>query len=79
MHERVPFWVAVVLAAILPLAVILLSWVWSRSTFDVHMGVLGLVLALALTTTVTDLIKVSCCPCASSLTRLPDYGRPSPS
>jgi dolichyl-phosphate-mannose--protein O-mannosyl transferase len=57
--ERVPFYAAVIAAAIFPAIVIILTGAIARRSFyDVHSGILGLVLALALTTTLTDIVKV---------------------
>lgn len=58
--ERVPFWVAIVVAGAVPLVVIVLvGALWRRSFWDVHNGLLGLLLSLATATVVTDILKVT--------------------
>jgi diacylglycerol diphosphate phosphatase/phosphatidate phosphatase len=59
-HERIPTWALAVIAGVFPLVVIL---VWTgavrRSWFDAQVGVLGLILSLGLTSTLTNIVKVS--------------------
>ncbi|KZT58537.1 PAP2-domain-containing protein, partial [Calocera cornea HHB12733] len=59
-HERVPFWAAVLLAALAPfLAILLIGGLWERSLYDVHAATLGLLLALSLTTVLTNICKLT--------------------
>ncbi|PWN50650.1 acid phosphatase/Vanadium-dependent haloperoxidase [Violaceomyces palustris] len=58
-HERVPVWLLGVLTVLVPALIILfVSLGISRSFWDLHNGLLGLVLAHALTLTITTIIKV---------------------
>lgn len=58
--ERVPFYAAFLLAAIVPAAIMLMvGGVIRRSFYDVHSSFLGLFLSLALTTTLTDIVKIT--------------------
>lgn len=58
--ERVPFWAAILIGGAAPVVIIaLVGGVWRRSIYDVHSGWLGLLLSLALTTSATEIIKVS--------------------
>lgn len=59
-HERIPVWALALIAGIFPLIVIL---VWAgagrKSWFDAQVGALGLGLSLGLTSTFTNIVKVS--------------------
>lgn len=58
--ERVPVWLLVVLAVIVPIAIqAALSLVVARSFWDFHASLLGLVLSHAITVTATTMIKVT--------------------
>lgn len=58
-HERVPVWLLLVLAAAVPLVVIfIVGGLMRRSVVDVHNGVLGLLLAFSLTIVITDILKL---------------------
>ncbi|SNX86169.1 related to DPP1 - diacylglycerol pyrophosphate phosphatase [Melanopsichium pennsylvanicum] len=58
-HERVPTWLLGILAVLIPALIIVgFSLGISRSVWDLHNGLLGFVLANALTLTVTTIIKV---------------------
>ncbi|TKY89481.1 hypothetical protein EX895_002012 [Sporisorium graminicola] len=58
-HERVPTWLLGVLAVLIPaLIIVAFSLGVSRSVWDLHNGLLGFVLANALTVTVTTILKV---------------------
>lgn len=58
--ERVPFYAAVLLAGLFPfLSILGYSLIWVRSPFDAHQGALGFVLSLAITTTLTDIVKIT--------------------
>ncbi|SJX64521.1 related to DPP1-diacylglycerol pyrophosphate phosphatase [Sporisorium reilianum f. sp. reilianum] len=58
-RERVPTWLLGVLAVLIPaLIIVAFSLGVSRSVWDLHNGLLGFVLANALTVTVTTLLKV---------------------
>ncbi|EST08955.1 Phosphatidic acid phosphatase type 2/haloperoxidase [Kalmanozyma brasiliensis GHG001] len=57
-HERVPTWLLGVLAVLIPAIIIVgFSLGVSNSVWDLHNGLLGFVLAQALTVTVTTIIK----------------------
>ncbi|CDS01607.1 hypothetical protein [Sporisorium scitamineum] len=59
-HERVPTWLLGILAVLIPaLFIVAFSLGVSRSVWDLHNGLLGFVLANALTVTVTTLLKTS--------------------
>ncbi|SPO28975.1 related to DPP1 - diacylglycerol pyrophosphate phosphatase [Ustilago trichophora] len=59
-HERVPTWLLGILAVLVPALIIVgFSLGISRSVWDLHNGLLGFVLANALTLTVTTIIKVT--------------------
>lgn len=59
-HERVPTWLLGVLAVLVPAIIIaIISLGISRSVWDLHSGILGLVLAHALTVTITTIVKVT--------------------
>lgn len=59
-HERVPTWLLGVLAVLIPALIIIgFSLAISRSVWDLHNGLLGFVLANALTLTITTLVKVT--------------------
>lgn len=59
-HERVPTWLLAVLAVLVPALIIaIISLGVSRSVWDLHSGILGLVLAHALTVTITTIVKVT--------------------
>lgn len=59
-HERVPTWLLGILAVLIPaLVVVGFSLGISRSVWDLHNGLLGFVLAQALTVTITTLVKVT--------------------
>lgn len=63
---RIPTWLLVVLAVIIPALIVAgFSLGISRSVWDLHNGLLGFVLANALTVTITTIIKVT-------------FGRPRP-
>ncbi|GAC99833.1 hypothetical protein PHSY_007436 [Pseudozyma hubeiensis SY62] len=84
-HERVPTWLLGVLAILVPAIIIaVFSLAVSRSVWDLHNGLLGFVLANALTVTITTLVKVTvgrprpdlidrCQPAAGSSNAVP-YG-----
>ncbi|PWZ02492.1 acid phosphatase/Vanadium-dependent haloperoxidase [Testicularia cyperi] len=84
-HERVPTWLLFVLAVLIPAIMIaVISLGVSRSVWDLHNGLLGFVLANALTVTITTIIKVTvgrprpdlidrCQPMAGSINASP-YG-----
>ncbi|KAL8292025.1 hypothetical protein RQP46_001491 [Phenoliferia psychrophenolica] len=56
--ERVTFQMAIVYAGAIPAGMILLmALLWRRSFWDLHNGILGLILALALATAITNIIK----------------------
>lgn len=58
-HERVPTWLLGILAVLIPALIIVgFSLGISRSVWDLHNGLLGFILANALTLTVTTIIKV---------------------
>lgn len=83
--ERIPTWLLVILAVFIPALIIAgFSLGISRSIWDLHNGLLGFVLANALTVTITTLIKVTvgrprpdlidrCQPIPGSVNRTP-YG-----
>lgn len=55
-----PFYAAVLLAGLFPFFSILgYALIWMRSPFDAHQGALGFVLSLAITTTLTDIVKIT--------------------
>lgn len=57
-HERVPTWLLGVLAVLIPALIIVgFSLGISRSVWDLHNGLLGFVLANALTLTITTIVK----------------------
>ncbi|KAM0753035.1 acid phosphatase/Vanadium-dependent haloperoxidase [Meredithblackwellia eburnea MCA 4105] len=59
-NERVKFWQAIVYAGVIPAVIIIITGTaWRRSLWDVHNGVLGLFLACALATSMTEIIKVA--------------------
>ncbi len=59
-QERVPVWLLVVVAVLIPIALIaLIALLGCRSLWDCHAGLLGLILAHALTLTATTIIKVT--------------------
>lgn len=59
-HERVPVWLLGILAILIPVIIIaVFSLVISRSVWDLHNGLLGFVLANALTVTITTIVKVT--------------------
>ncbi|GAA96449.1 uncharacterized protein L969DRAFT_103395 [Mixia osmundae IAM 14324] len=59
-HERVPVWALAIIGAIAPLVIMAaISLGLIGSFWDFHNAVLGLVLSLALSTTVTDTIKIT--------------------
>lgn len=59
-HERVPTWLLGVLAVLIPALIIAgFSLGISRSVWDLHNGLLGFVLAQALTVTITTIVKVT--------------------
>lgn len=59
-HERVPTWLLGVLAILIPAIIIAVFALGiSRSVWDLHNGLLGFVLANALTVTITTLVKVT--------------------
>ncbi|KAG7571140.1 hypothetical protein FFLO_00965 [Filobasidium floriforme] len=59
-HERIPVWALALIAGIFPLIVIL---VWAgagrKSWFDAQVGALGLGLSLGLTSTFTNIVKIT--------------------
>ena len=59
-HERIPVWSLALIAGIFPLLVILI-WAGAgrKSWFDAQVGALGLGLTLGLTSTFTNIVKVS--------------------
>ncbi|PWN28123.1 acid phosphatase/Vanadium-dependent haloperoxidase, partial [Jaminaea rosea] len=59
-HQRVPMWLLVLLAVIVPICIqALISLVVARSFWDFHASLLGLVVTHALTVTTTTIIKIS--------------------
>ncbi|WVQ94820.1 hypothetical protein IAU59_001903 [Kwoniella sp. CBS 9459] len=57
--ERVPVWLLAVLCGIVPAVVIVFTAALRRSFWDGHSGLLGLILALALVATFTNIIKIT--------------------
>ncbi|CAG8659290.1 142_t:CDS:2, partial [Paraglomus brasilianum] len=59
-HERVPIWLAFVIAVLLPAVIIaVIALFFRRSVHDLHHGLLGLFLAVTLTIMVTEAIKTA--------------------
>lgn len=59
-HERVPVWLLAVICAIVPgVLMILYALVISRSFWDAHSSILGLILCLGLIVTFTDIVKIT--------------------
>ncbi|TXT11683.1 uncharacterized protein COLE_02093 [Cutaneotrichosporon oleaginosum] len=58
-HERIPVWSLALIAGVFPAVVIIASGSLMRSPWDVHSGLLGLVLCLALGVTFTQIIKIT--------------------
>ncbi|KAK4704474.1 diacylglycerol diphosphate phosphatase / phosphatidate phosphatase, partial [Phenoliferia sp. Uapishka_3] len=59
-HERVTFGQAILIAGLAPAVIIIVTGLgWRRSMWDMHNGLLGLFLAVTLTTAVTEVIKVT--------------------
>ncbi|RUS18341.1 phosphatidic acid phosphatase type 2/haloperoxidase [Endogone sp. FLAS-F59071] len=59
-HERVPTYLLVIISSIIPLVIItFISLGIRRSLFDLHNGILGLLLSLSLTIMVTEVVKIS--------------------
>ncbi|WVN91180.1 uncharacterized protein L203_106436 [Cryptococcus depauperatus CBS 7841] len=58
-HERVPVWLAGVVCGAVPAVIIIAIACIRKSFWDAHNGILGLVLALGLTVTFTDIIKIT--------------------
>lgn len=57
-HERVPTWLLVVVAVIVPLVLMIAySLAIKRSFFDAHAAILGFVLAISFTVMITDIVK----------------------
>ncbi|CAG8780590.1 25341_t:CDS:2 [Gigaspora margarita] len=57
-HERVPFWLAIIIDLVVPILIITASsLIIYRSLHDLHHGLLGLMLSLTLTLAVTDFFK----------------------
>ncbi|GAA5876278.1 hypothetical protein JCM1840_003603 [Sporobolomyces johnsonii] len=58
-HERITFGECIVYSAIIPAVIIaLIGAVWRRSLYDVHNGILGLLLSVSITTVFTQVVKV---------------------
>ncbi|KAM0756604.1 acid phosphatase/Vanadium-dependent haloperoxidase [Meredithblackwellia eburnea MCA 4105] len=58
--ERVPFQMAIIYAGAIPAGLMaILAVFWRRSFWDLHNALLGLLLALALATAVTNIVKVT--------------------
>ncbi|GAA5925614.1 hypothetical protein JCM1841_004788 [Sporobolomyces salmonicolor] len=58
-HERITFGECIVYSAIIPAVIIaLIGVVWRRSLYDVHNGILGLLLSVSITTVFTQVVKV---------------------
>ncbi|BEJ11190.1 hypothetical protein CspHIS471_0106120 [Cutaneotrichosporon sp. HIS471] len=58
-HERIPVWALALIAGVFPAIVVILTGVLRRSPWEVHSGLLGLVLSLALGVTFTQIIKIT--------------------
>ncbi|RSH78806.1 uncharacterized protein EHS24_001715 [Apiotrichum porosum] len=59
LHERVPVWLLAVVTGLGPAIIIVLLAAMRRSFWDAHNGLLGLVLALGLSVTFTDVLKIA--------------------
>lgn len=83
-HERITFGQDIVIAGVFPLLVIVAVGFTFIGPWDVHHGILGLVLSCSMTTVVTEIIKVmvgrprpdflSRCQPTSDATNAPGYG-----
>ncbi|ORY29111.1 phosphatidic acid phosphatase type 2/haloperoxidase [Naematelia encephala] len=84
-HERIPIWLLIVLCGIVPgVLIIIVGGLFRRSLWDVHSGILGLILSLGLSETFTDIIKITVgrprpdlfdrCQLPSDLTSDPTHG-----
>ncbi|ORX38970.1 phosphatidic acid phosphatase type 2/haloperoxidase [Kockovaella imperatae] len=59
-HERIPVWLLAVLCGIVPaILIVLMGAGIQRSAWDVHCGILGLILGLGLSQTFTTIIKIT--------------------
>ncbi|KAG0337335.1 hypothetical protein BG004_007682 [Podila humilis] len=59
-HERVPIWALVLIAVVFPVVTIVaVGFGVRRSPYDVHNGILGLLVSVLLTTIFTQVIKVT--------------------
>ncbi|KAI5481815.1 hypothetical protein MNV49_000092 [Pseudohyphozyma bogoriensis] len=59
-QERISFGLAIGLAGGIPAGIIVfIGLFWRRSIWDVHNGILGLLLAVCITTSITEMIKIS--------------------
>lgn len=60
LHERVPNWLLVVLAFVVPLLLMpVINLLTIRSLWDLHNSTLGLILSLALTGSLTNILKLT--------------------
>ena len=60
LHERVPNWLLVVLALVVPLFLMpIINLLTVRSLWDLHNSTLGLILSLALTGSLTNILKLT--------------------
>jgi len=84
-HETVPVWALALMALACAVLIALCAGLYTRSWWDLHNGLLGLVLSLALTTAVTDAIKITagrprpdllarCSPIPGAVNRTPEQG-----
>ncbi|GAA5978862.1 hypothetical protein JCM5350_004850 [Sporobolomyces pararoseus] len=59
-HERITFGECIVYAGVIPAVLIILTSLgWRRSFWDLHNGILGLLLSVSITTVATQVIKVT--------------------
>jgi len=60
LHERVPVWLLAVTCGLVPgLVIVLTGLVYRRSFWDAHAGVLGFILSLGLSVTLTNIMKIT--------------------
>ncbi|GAA6063454.1 hypothetical protein JCM10212_002537 [Sporobolomyces blumeae] len=58
-HERITFGECIVYAGVIPAVLIILTGaIWRRSFWDVHNGILGLLLSVSITTVFTQVVKI---------------------